>query len=181
MNPETEQALLQADPAGGPTRRGLAYGVLGLLVAGAASTRLAGFGGGPVALPPGRLLVAQLPSLGTEAAEAALADPSFAGADRAALLAALRDRRVRIARMPVFGVADGVGASVRIGCGAFVRNVVLPAVPLAVLLPVSRAGSVTLTPLAGRTVSMGIVQTIGPTPLPPIAAGDTMILQIIVE
>ncbi len=179
MDPEIEQALLKAEPEGAVTRRGFAYGALGLLLAGAVSTRLAGYNAAGGVMPG--LAVAQFPSLTEAEAEAALAGPDIPEGDRAPLLAALRDRRIHLVRMPVFGIDSGIGSAIHLDCGLMSRNVVLGAEPRSVILPIGRAGRVTITPVAARTITAGIVQTVGPTPLPPIPAGSTLVLNVVVE
>ena len=179
MNPELEQALLQSEPEGAITRRSFAYGALGLLLAGGVATRLAGYRpAGPVM--PG-LALDQLPAMTEVEAEAALAGPDFADADRATLLAAVRRRRTHLVRMPVFGIDNGIGAAIRVDCGLLARTVLLEADPTMVVLPIARAGRVALTPVVARDVTAGVIQTIGPTPLPPIPAGATLVLNVIVQ
>ncbi len=180
MDPELEQSLLQSEPEGAVTRRSFAYGALGVLLAGGIATRLAGYRP-PSPVLPG-LAVIQLPSMTEAEAEAALAGPDFSTVDRPALLADLRRRRTHLVRMPVFGIDNGIGAAVRVDCGLLLRTVLLAAEPTVVILPIQRAGRVGITPTPpARDVTAGIIQTTGPTPLPPIPAGDTLVLNVIVQ
>ena len=179
MDPELEQSLLRSEPEGAVTRRSFAYGALGVLLAGGVATRLSGYKpAGPVM--PG-LAVIQLPSMTEAEAEAALAGPDFTEADRAPLLADLRRRRTHLVRMPVFGIDSGIGTAIRIDCGVLARTVLLAAEPTVVILPITRAGRVAMTPAGTKDVMAGVIQTIGPTPLPSIPAGATLVLNVIVE
>ena len=180
MDPELEQSLLRSEPEGAVTRRSFAYGALGVLLAGGIATRLAGYKPADPVMPG--LAVIQLASMTEAEAEAALAGPDFSEADRAPLLAAVRQRRAHLVRMPVFGIDSGIGAAIRIDCGVLVRTVLLAAEPNVVMLPIQRAGRVAITPAArSRDVTAGVIQTTGPTPLPPIPAGATLVLNVIVE
>lgn len=181
--PAPDRLQSAPEPDGAVTRRAFAYGALGLLVAGAAATRIAGNAPGPA--PGGNggnapTLVAELSALSLAAALQALATSPFTPDEQARFAPLIRERRAHLVAAPVFGLGGSVGRTVVVGCGLLSRRVVLGPSPTLVLLPIERAGRLLLTPIAHDDTTLGLVVVAGPTALPPIPAGGTAALDVIV-
>jgi hypothetical protein len=177
--PSDDLPLPEASPAA-TTRRAVAWGALGLVLAGAALSR---FGNGASSAGDVHGVV-QLVSLSEAEAEAALGDLDLGPAGRTAMLAAIRERRMHLVRAPFFGIGAGVGATVTIACGAVVRSVVLGAKPTPLVLPIERMGRIVLTSGSAPDAEdawIGLVTAVAPVRLPPLPAGRSLILDVIVQ
>ena len=178
--PAPEQMLPDPSPAA-VTRRALAWSGLGLLLAGAAATRLAGTTA-PVGTGDTRQAV-ELVSLPPDEAAVALATSPFDPASRAAMLAAVRRRELHLVRAPFFGVGGAIGAAVTVTCGTVSRPIVLAAAPVGILLPIERLGRIVVSASApiDADARIGLLTQVAPVMLPPPGPWRSLVLDVIVQ
>ena len=171
------------DAEGATTRRTVAYGGLALLLGGGLAARLTGsvLATGAADMAHHRLL--PFASLDPAQAEAAVAASAIPPAQRPAVLAAVRERRMHLIEAPFFGTGDTVGRTVTVSCGLVTVPLVLGSMPKAVLLPITRAATIVVaragTALAGATI--GVVTAIGPQPLPAPDVDHVVQIDVIVQ
>ena len=194
-----EPSLSQSSEASGARRLGCA--VLVLLVAMGAwvklSDRIAGWAPGlaaPVQLPAssdakldGLLELGLTPVAATAAAVQSMQLPA---PDDAALTASLRDRRLRLVRLPLFERDGGTGAVVQVDANGLKRVIHLTPEPVVLTIPMAQVGSVTFRlvsgpPLAGGTapsgVGIGAITLTGPQPLPTLAGGQLLQVGVVAQ
>ena len=171
------------DAPGAMTRRAFAYGGLALLLGGGMLARF-GPGGLPSATDRAHDTLLPLASLPVADAAAALARSTIPADQRPAILADVRDRRVHLVEAPFFGVGSTIGRAVTVSCGLVSVPLVLGAQPVAVLLPIARAGVITVTaagPAIGPDDAIGVVTATGPRPLPAPDAAHTLQINVVVQ
>ncbi len=161
------------------TRRALAWSALGVVLAGAAVTRLAGMApAGSESVP----FAVNLASLTADQAVAALRGAPFGADAIPGMIAAIRERRLQLVQAPFFGVGGAVGMPITITCGAVVRTIVLTGTPTPVLLPIERLGRIVVEAAPMSTDGrIGLVTAVAALDLPPIGPGRSLILDVIVQ
>ncbi|WP_127102733.1 MULTISPECIES: hypothetical protein [unclassified Asaia] len=121
----------------------------------------------------------------TDKAASALASTGFDEQQRAQILAAVKNRRMRLVRMPIAQVSGAIGQSVAITSGGLRQNLVLKPDLQSVVLPIYLAGEVTIDPLTPPPtggLGTGILTTLGPQILPLITSlNQQIVLDVIVQ
>ena len=174
-----EEPLAPDPTPGAVTRRALAWGALGVVLAGATASRLTG--AAPATADAPRAAV-ELVSLSFEEAARELRASSLDPIVRADMLVAIKERRLHLVRAPFYGVGGAVGAWVTVTCGTLVRPLVLTAAPTSLLLPIERAGRIVVTARAAMAegARIGLVTASLPVTLPPPGPAESLILDVIV-
>lgn len=118
-------------------------------------------------------------------APAALAGSSFDSQQKAEIIAAVKNRRMRLVRMPIAQIAGVPGQSVAITSGGMTQKLILRPELQAVVLPIYLAGEVTITPITpppAGGLQTGILTALGAQVLPTLARLDQQIvLDVIVQ
>ncbi|MCQ8277928.1 hypothetical protein NFI95_05650 [Acetobacteraceae bacterium KSS8] len=199
MSPVRDAELVPAGSAGGGALRGTLYTLLAVaLVAGA----LVRFNAPIAAVAP---FVASLAAADTDASAAnpaalldlqvvpettepvAVAAIGLPPSEAEQLRAALKDRRVRLARLPLFDaggtMAQGgdAGRSVLVQTAGFSQLVRLGREPVVVTLPIDRAGTIRFSTSAAEPVQIGAITIQGPIRLPEIASRQALDVGVAVE
>ncbi|GBR09162.1 hypothetical protein HW511_02700 [Asaia siamensis] len=130
-------------------------------------------------------LGAQFALIGAGQAPAALARSGFDGQQKTEILAAVKNRRMRLVRMPIAQIAGIPGQTVSITSGGITQKLMLKPELQAVVLPIYLAGEVTITPITpppAGGLQTGILTALGPQVLPTLARLDQQIvLDVIVQ
>lgn len=199
LSPVPDTEPVPAGSAGGSRLRGSLYTVLAVALVAGAVVRF----NGPIASvvpfvaplsapsanastdkPAGLLDLQVLPDSAEPAAVAAI---GLSSGEAQQLQAALKDRRVRLAQLPLFDAggptAQGgdAGRSVLVRTAGFSRVVRLGREPVVVTLPIDRAGTIEFSSAVPGPVQIGAITVQGPTRLPQIAAGDVLDVGVAVE
>lgn len=128
---------------------------------------------------------AQLALIPTDRAEAALAETGFDKQQRTEIVAAVRNRRMRLVRMPIAQVSGALGQSVAITSGSMTQNLLLKPELQTVVVPIYMAGEITINPLstpAADGLESGILTTLGPLILPRLTnINQQIVLDVIVQ
>ena len=173
------------DAEGATTRRAIAYGGLALLLGGGLAARFTNpvTAAGDAATDAAHDPLLPFASLDPAQAEAAVAASAIPPAQRPAVLAAVRERRMHLIEAPFFGTGNTVGRAVTVSCGLLSVPLVLGPTPRAVLLPITRAATIVVagtgTALAGDTI--GVVTAFGPRPLPAPDGDHVVQIDVIVQ
>lgn len=115
-------------------------------------------------------------------AEAAVAGMGLSGGEAALMQAALRDRRVRLVRMPLVDETPGdAGHDVVVSTAGYSRMVRLTRTPVAVPLPVGPAGEVSFSTPDAEAVGIGALGLSGPVRLPDVARGDVLSVGVVAQ
>ncbi len=132
----------------------------------------------------GLVEVGLLPSSATAAEVAKMGLPA---GDAAALTQAVRDRRLRLVRLPLFdsGPFDGGGTQaghmIQVSAAGYTRVVELTAQPVSVTLPIAQVGTVTFRNLGGGPVGIGALTLAGPVRLPDLTEAGMMEVGVIAQ
>jgi hypothetical protein len=190
-----------ADSAGGRALRTTLYGGLAVLLLAGAWVRfnreiaavLPGLaepaaGVAEAAAESGRVTgLVELALLPDSAAAAAVAAMGLPDRDAAALIQAVRDRRLRLVRLPLFdpgpvafAAQRGVHA-IEISSGGYTRILELASEPRSVTLPVGPVATVTFRNLSGEATGIGALTLAGPVRLPDLPRGGTMDVGVIAQ
>lgn len=116
----------------------------------------------------------------------AVARSSFSNQQKPALLAALKENRVRLAAMPLADAAGHTGQLLTVSGGGFTQQVVLGPKAKAVLLPIAQEGIVTLTRVSPAKLGPVSVATLdmfhNVVVLPPLTqASPSFAIPVIVQ
>lgn len=179
QDPRTIEAELPRESPAAVAGRRLFVGAAVTLVAAAGATRVLGIAPRAGLADRPSPLAVQLEAVPREAAER-LAGTLVPPARLEETIAALQDRSRYLVRAPFYGVGAGIGRTVRIATGLSARTITLTATPTVVLLPIAVAGQITIEAL-GPPVLLGLLTTTGPQTLPPIDAGGTLAIEVIVQ
>ncbi len=115
-------------------------------------------------------------------AEALVAGMGLSGAEAALMRAALRDRRLRLVRMPLVDETPGEGGhDVTLSTAGYTRMVRLTRTPMAVPLPVGPGGEVAFSTPNVEAVSIGALGLSGPVRLPDVARGDVLNVGVVAQ
>ncbi|MCX5613687.1 hypothetical protein [Bombella saccharophila] len=95
-----------------------------------------------IPITQGALVLSMLPP---HEAENALASSTIPNNQKPALLAALKDNRIRLAALPLVDANQQTGQSLTVSTAGFTQHVILGPRPRTVLLPISQQGVITLT------------------------------------
>ncbi|MDL2170328.1 MULTISPECIES: hypothetical protein [Asaia] len=132
-----------------------------------------------------RHLGAQFALIAPGQAPSALAHSGFDTQQRANILAAVKNRRMRLVRMPIAQIAGLPGQSIAITSGGLTQRLTLKPELQAVVLPIYLAGEVTISPLTqppAGGLETGILTALGAQVLPTLASLDQQIvLDVIVQ
>ena len=132
----------------------------------------------------GLVEVGLLPASATATAVAAMGLPA---GDAAALTQAVRDRRLRLVRLPLFDSGPFAAAgresihAVQVSSGGYTRVVELTEQPVSVTLPIGPVGTVAMRNLSGEAVGIGALTLAGPVRLPDLAASGTLEVGVIAQ
>ena len=128
---------------------------------------------------------AQLALIPTDRAESALAETGFDKQQRTEIVAAVRNKRMRLVRMPIAQVSGALGQSVAITSGSMTQNLLLKPELQTVVVPIYMAGEITINPLstpAAGGLESGILTTLGPLILPRLTnINQQIVLDVIVQ
>jgi len=105
----------------------------------------------------------------TDKTETALASTGFDSQQRAQIMALVKERRMRLVRMPIAQVAGVVGQSVTITSGGLRQDLLLKPDLQSVVVPIYLAGEIAIDPVAAPPrggLGTGILTTLGPRILP---------------
>jgi len=105
----------------------------------------------------------------TDKTETALASTGFDSQQRAQIKALVKERRMRLVRMPIAQVAGVVGQSVAITSGGLRQDLLLKPDLQSVVVPIYLAGEIAIDPVATPPrggLGTGILTTLGPQILP---------------
>ncbi len=115
-------------------------------------------------------------------AEALVAGMGLSATEAGLLRAALRDRRLRLVRMPLVDeTLGGAGHDVVVSTAGYTRAVRLTRTPVAVPLPVGPGGEVAFTTPDLEAVSIGALGLSGPVRLPDVARGDVLNVGVVAQ
>ncbi len=189
---ETAEPIVRGG-AGASAFRATAYAVLGLAVGCGAwlrfNTQIAAV---VPALADSRTVAAGEPArvqvlmelglLPAGEAQSAVADMGLSGGEAALMQAALRDRRLRLVRMPLVDETPGdAGHDVVLSTAGYTRVVRLTRTPVAVPLPVGPGGEVAFSTPDVEAVSVGTLGLSGPIRLPDLARGDVLSVGVVAQ
>ncbi|GBQ10291.1 hypothetical protein AA21291_0380 [Swaminathania salitolerans LMG 21291] len=135
--------------------------------------------------PDATHLGAQLALVPTSQVKAALATTGFSSQQKTDILAAVKNRRMRLVRMPIAQIAGPVGQSVTITSGGMRQSLLLRPTLQSVVLPIYLAGEVMINPTTPPPVGgleTGILTALGPQLLPRFTSLDQqLVLDVIVQ
>ena len=115
-------------------------------------------------------------------AEAAVAGMGLSGAEAGLMRAALRDRRLRLVRMPLVDETPGeAGHDVVVSTAGYARMVRLTRTPVAVPLPVGAGGEVAFSTPDADAVGIGALGLSGPIRLPDVSPGDVLSVGVVAQ
>ncbi len=115
-------------------------------------------------------------------AEALVAGMGLSGGEAGLMRAALRDRRVRLVRMPLVDETPGdAGHDVVISTAGYTRMVRLTRTPMAVPLPVGAGGEVAFSTPDVAAVGIGALGLSGPIRLPDVSRGDVLSVGVVAQ
>ena len=189
---ETAEPIVRGG-AGGVAFRGTLYALLGMAVLSGAWLRfnaqiaavapgLAEMGAG-VAGAPGKVgALLELGLVPVEESGAAVAGMGLSAGEAGLLLAALRERRVRLVRLPMVDETIGAGGhDVVVSTAGYTRSVRLTRTPVAVALPMGPAGEVAFSTPDADAVGIGALGLSGPVRLPDLARGDVLSVGVVAQ
>lgn len=128
-------------------------------------------------------LLTQAIYIAPENAAAALRKAGYTPDEQANILAAVKRREYRLAVMPVFDAAN-TGGTVLIQSGMMKKLVHLSPRPQNIVLPITLAGDVTITPVSTSSPSgivTGVITVLGPQIFPVLQTGDSLFLSVMVQ
>lgn len=179
--------------AGASAFRGTVYALLGVAVLSGAWLRfntevasvvpaLADAGTAAAAQPAKVRGLMELGLVPVGEAESAVAGMGLSGTDAALMQAALRDRRLRLVRMPLVDeTAGNAGHNVVLSTAGYTRVVQLTRTPVAVALPVGPGGEVSFSTPDADAVGIGALGLSGPVRLPDLARGDVLSVEVVAQ
>ncbi|NHN89670.1 hypothetical protein GOB81_13720 [Acetobacter sp. LMG 1627] len=136
------------------------------------------------ALAEGQLAAtAQLAYIAPEHAAQALRKAGYSTEEQARIMAGIKRREYRLAIMPVFD-AGNTGGTIAIQSGSMRKVVVLSPKPQSIVLPITVAGEVTITPLSNPGVTgiaTGAITVLGPEALPVLHQDEALLLSVLVQ
>ncbi|MBS0985882.1 hypothetical protein [Acetobacter thailandicus] len=125
----------------------------------------------------------QVRLISPDSAAEALSHSEFSPDEQSQILAAVKRRELRLVEMPVFDAA-GSGGIVTISCGTMSQTVHLAPTPKTLILPITVAGTVSVTPASDPGMSgigTGVITMFGPQALPVIHGGQTLSMTVIAQ
>ncbi|MFT8718426.1 hypothetical protein, partial [Acetobacter sp.] len=128
-------------------------------------------------------LLVQMVYIAPENAAAALRGAGYTPDEQTRIMAAIKRREYRLAVMPVFD-ATNTGGTILIQSGVMKKIVHLTPQPQNVILPITLAGEVTITPVSapGPTgITPGAITVLGPEIFPALQTGDSLLLSVMVQ
>ncbi len=194
--------VAQAEPivrggAGGVAARGVVYAALVAAVLAGGwlrfNTQIAGVvpalgraGAAAADQPRGLMELGLVPD---GEADALVAGMGLSAGDAALLRAGLRDRQVRLLRLPLVDEtppADGVGAlaaghDIRVSTAGYTRVIRLTRTPVALALPITAGGEVSFSTPDTGGVAIGALGLSGPVRLPDMAPGDVFSVGVVAQ
>lgn len=127
----------------------------------------------------------QLALISASQAPSALAKTDFSQEQKTQILAAIKNRRMRLVRMPIAQVAGLPGQILTITSGGMTQSLRLKPSLQAVVLPIYIAGEVTVTPATpppAGGLQAGVLTALGPLILPVLATlNQQVVLDVIVQ
>ena len=137
------------------------------------------------AIPAAQTAAVQLSMLPPAKAPAALARSGFSPADRARILAAVKDGKMRLVEMPVLDASGAVGQSIDVTVSGLTQRIVLTGKFQHLVIPIVEAGQILIAPISiphAPALIVGALTALGPEALPALTTLDQrVLLNVIVQ
>ncbi|MFT8346506.1 hypothetical protein [Gluconobacter oxydans] len=137
------------------------------------------------AVPAAQTAAVQLSMLPPAKAPAALAKSGFSPADRARILAAVKDGKMRLVEMPVLDASGAVGQTIDVTVSGLTQRVVLTGKFQHLVIPIVEAGQILIAPVSmphAPALTIGALTALGPEALPALVTLDQrVLLNVIVQ
>jgi hypothetical protein len=133
--------------------------------------------------PPTPLALVELPLIPASQTQAAIAGMGLNGTDAAALQIAIRDGRLRLARIPLLDdtAALNGGHAVTLSAGGYSRSLLLTRQPTIVTIPIGPIGEIAFTTPEAADVGIVGLTLSGPVRLPDLHAGQSIAVGVIAQ
>ena len=131
------------------------------------------------AVPAAQTAAVQLSMLSPAKAPSALAKSGFSPADRARILAAVKDGKMRLVEMPVLDASGAVGQTIDVTVSGLTQRVVLTGKFQHLVIPIVEAGQILIAPVSmphAPALTIGALTALGPQALPALTTLDQRIL-----
>lgn len=132
-----------------------------------------------LAVPEAQTAAVQLSMMAPSAAPAALAKSGFSDPDRARILAAVKDGKMRLVEMPVLDASGAVGQTIDVTVSGMTQRVVLTGSFQHLVIPIVEAGQILITPVSmphAPALIIGAMTALGPQALPALMTLDQRVL-----
>ncbi len=137
------------------------------------------------AVPAAQTAAVQLAMLPPAKAHAALAQSGFSPADRARILAAVKDGKMRLVEMPVLDASGAVGQTIDVTVSGLTQRIVLSGKFQHLVIPIVEAGQILIAPVSmphAPALIVGALTALGPEALPALTTLDQrVLLNVIVQ
>lgn len=137
------------------------------------------------AVPAAQTVAVQLAMLPPAKAHAALAQSGFSPADRARILAAVKDGKMRLVEMPVLDASGAVGQTIDVTVSGLTQRIVLSGKFQHLVIPIIETGQILITPVSmphAPALIVGALTALGPEALPALTSLDQrVLLNVIVQ
>ena len=137
------------------------------------------------AVPAAQTAAVQLSMLPPAKAPAALAKSGFSPADRARILAAVKDGKMRLVEMPVLDASGAVGQTIDVTVSGLTQRVILNGRFQHLIIPIVEAGQILIAPVSiphAPALIVGALTALGPEALPALTTLDQrVLLNVIVQ
>ncbi|WP_408873922.1 hypothetical protein [Gluconobacter roseus] len=137
------------------------------------------------AVPAAQTAAVQLSMLSPAKAPSALAKSGFSPADRARILAAVKDGKMRLVEMPVLDASGAVGQTIDVTVSGLTQRVVLTGKFQHLVIPIVEAGQILIAPVSmphAPALTIGALTALGPQALPALTTLDQrVLLNVIVQ
>ncbi|MBF0858552.1 hypothetical protein HKD24_04875 [Gluconobacter sp. LMG 31484] len=137
------------------------------------------------AVPAAQTAAVQLSMLSPAKAPSALAKSGFSPADRARILAAIKDGKMRLVEMPVLDASGAVGQTIDVTVSGLTQRVILTGKFQHLVIPIVEAGQILIAPVSmphAPALTIGALTALGPQALPALTTLDQrVLLNVIVQ
>ena len=137
------------------------------------------------AVPAAQTAAVQLSMLSPAKVPSALAKSGFSPADRARILAAVKDGKMRLVEMPVLDASGAVGQTIDVTVSGLTQRVVLTGKFQHLVIPIVEAGQILIAPVSmphAPALTIGALTALGPQALPALTTLDQrVLLNVIVQ